>query len=199
MRSVNHENERLKEENETLRKQAAELQINLHEHQIKLDSYTRDYERYFEETKRLRETVSTLRDGRDQALSEVKRVKSLYHDRTNELNDECNLKLAQLENQLLETRERAKVDQENAFVVIRKLEQVGQKYKNEHLETVTCYEKALRAAKAEARHMHEQVVELKGQLKMEKENNDENMVEKLRKQSKSKEREKSSKSKSKKE
>jgi len=32
MRSVNHENERLKEENETLRKQAAELQINLHEH-----------------------------------------------------------------------------------------------------------------------------------------------------------------------
>jgi hypothetical protein len=66
----------------------------MHEQEVKLDSYMRDYERYFDENKRLRDLVNTLRDEKDIALSEIKRLKSLYHDRVNELNDECNLKIA---------------------------------------------------------------------------------------------------------
>ena len=58
----------------------------------------RDYERYFEENKRLREVLNNLREEKENALSEVKRLKVLYHDRVNELNDECNLKVAHLEN-----------------------------------------------------------------------------------------------------
>jgi hypothetical protein len=54
----------------------------------------RDYERYFDENKRLRDLVNTLRDEKDIALSEIKRLKTLYHDRVNELNDESNLKIA---------------------------------------------------------------------------------------------------------
>ena len=42
----------------------------------------------------MRELQSALRDDKDAALSEVRRLKTLYHDRINELNDECNLKLA---------------------------------------------------------------------------------------------------------
>jgi hypothetical protein len=66
----------------------------MHEQEVKLDSYMRDYERYFDENKRLRDLVNTLRDEKDIALSEIKRLKTLYHDRVNELNDECNLKIA---------------------------------------------------------------------------------------------------------
>ena len=58
----------------------------------------RDYERYFEENKRLREVLNNLREEKENALSEVTRLKVLYHDRVNELNDECNLKVAHLEN-----------------------------------------------------------------------------------------------------
>lgn len=78
----------------------------------------RDYERYFEENKRLREMVNSLRDEKETALGEVKRLKTIYHDRVNELNDECNLKIAQLENQLLETKERSKFSEEKAFEVM---------------------------------------------------------------------------------
>jgi len=58
----------------------------------------RDYERYFEENKRLRELLNNLREEKDNAYNEVKRLKNIYHDRVNELNDECNLKVAHLEN-----------------------------------------------------------------------------------------------------
>ena len=43
-----------------------------------------------------------MRDEKDTAISELNRLKVIYHDRVNELNDECNIKVAQLENQLLE-------------------------------------------------------------------------------------------------
>jgi hypothetical protein len=153
LRTVNNENERLREENETLRKHNSQLQLTVHEHQVKLDSYTRDYERYFDETKRLRELQSSLRDDKDAALAEVKRLKSLYHERVNELNDECNLKLAQLENQLLETRERAKYSEEKALEVMRMQERITDKWKHEHHQTVEHYEKTLKAVKAESRHL----------------------------------------------
>lgn len=65
---------------------------------MKLDGYMRDYERFFEENKRLREIVNSLREEKDNALSEVRRLKNIYHDRVNELNDECNLKVAHAEN-----------------------------------------------------------------------------------------------------
>jgi hypothetical protein len=54
----------------------------------------RDYERYFDENKRQREMVNSLREEKEVALGEVRRLKSLYHDRVNELNDEFNLKVA---------------------------------------------------------------------------------------------------------
>ena len=58
----------------------------------------RDYEKFFDENKRLRELVNALREEKDTALAEIKRLKNIYHDRVNELNDECNLKIAHLEN-----------------------------------------------------------------------------------------------------
>jgi hypothetical protein len=66
----------------------------MHEQEVKLDAYMRDYERYFEENKRLRELVNSLRDEKDTALTEIRRMKTVYHDRITELNDECNLKIA---------------------------------------------------------------------------------------------------------
>ena len=145
----------------------------------------------------MRELQSALRDDKDAALSEVRRLKTLYHDRINELNDECNLKLAQLENQLLETRERAKFSEEKSFEVMRMQERIVEKWKSEHHQTVDHYEKTLKGVKAECRHLQDKVIELKGTLKMEKENNDDNLYEKMRKttSSKSKEREKAKKTK----
>lgn len=172
----------------------------MHEHEVKLDSYMRDYERYFDENKRLRDLVNTLRDEKDIALSEIKRLKNLYHDRVNELNDESNLKIAQLENALLETKERSKMSEEKSYEVMMMQERILEKWKQEHHTTVEHYEKTIKAGKAETRHLSEKVIELKGMLRLEKENNDDNIYEKMKKQahkessSKSKEREKSKKS-----
>jgi hypothetical protein len=115
----------------------------------------RDYDRYFEENKRLRELVNTLRDEKDTALGEIKRLKTIYHDRVNEINDECNLKIAQLENQLLETKERSKFAEEKSYEVMMMQERIVEKWKGEHRVTVEHYEKALKAIKAENRHLNE--------------------------------------------
>ena len=52
----------------------------------------RDYDRYFIENKRLREHMNTLRDEKDTSISELNRLKLIYHERVNELNDYCNSK-----------------------------------------------------------------------------------------------------------
>ena len=127
----------------------------MHEQEVKLDSYMRDYERYFEENKRLRDMVNTLRDEKEQGYIEIKRLKTLYHDRVNELTDESNLKLSQLENQLLETKEKAKFSEEKSFEVMMMQERIVEKWKGEHKTTVEHYEKVLKGIKAENRHLNE--------------------------------------------
>ena len=62
----------------------------------------RDYDRYFIENKRLREHMNTLRDEKDTSISELNRLKLIYHERVNELNDYCNSKISHIENKLLE-------------------------------------------------------------------------------------------------
>lgn len=108
----------------------------LHEQEIKLDSYMRDYERYFEENKRLRELLNSLREEKDNALIEVKRLKNMYHDRINELNDECNLKIAHLENLLLEAKEKHRFHEEKGYEIMMMQEKITEKLKNEHKLTV---------------------------------------------------------------
>ena len=98
--------EKQREETEAMRNERQNSKIEMHELQVKLDGYMRDYERYFAENKRLRELVNTIRDEKDTAISELNRLKVIYHDRVNELNDQCNIKIAQLENQLLEQKEK---------------------------------------------------------------------------------------------
>lgn len=131
------------------------MQILRHEQEVKLDSYMRDYERYFDENKRLRELVNSLREEKDTALGEVKRLKSIYHDRVTELNDECNLKMAQVENHLLETKERSKCGEEKSYEVMMMQERIVEKWKSEHRVTVDHYEKVLKGIKAENKHLHE--------------------------------------------
>lgn len=96
----------------------------------------RDYERYFEENKRLRELLNSLREEKDNALSEVKRLKNMYHDRVNELNDECNLKIAHLENLLLEAKEKHKFHEEKSYEIMMMQEKISEKLKHEHKLTV---------------------------------------------------------------
>jgi len=115
----------------------------------------RDYERYFEENKRLREIVNVLREEKDNALGEIKRLKNIYHDRVNELNDECNLKIAHLENQLLEAKERHKFNEEKSYEIMMMQERIAEKWKNEHRITLEQTEKLIKALKTENRHLHD--------------------------------------------
>jgi hypothetical protein len=96
----------------------------------------RDYERYFEENKRLREVLNTTREEKENAYVEVKRLKNLYHDRVNQLNDECNLKMAHLENQLLESKEKHRFHEEKGFEIMMMQEKIVEKLRNEHKLTV---------------------------------------------------------------
>jgi len=93
-RELISECEKQREETEGMRNERQNSKIEMHKLQVKLDGYMRDYERYFSENKRLRELVNTIRDEKDTAISELNRLKVIYHDRVNELNDECNIKIA---------------------------------------------------------------------------------------------------------
>ena len=117
-RALVTECEKQREECESMRAERQTTKIELSELQVKLDSYMRDYERYFGENKRLREHVNVIRDEKDTAISELNRLKVIYHERVNELNDDCNIKLAQLENQLLEAKERHRHTESGAYEVM---------------------------------------------------------------------------------
>lgn len=97
-RALITECEKQREETEQMRAERQTAKIEQHALEVKLDAYTRDYERFHGDNKRLRELVNQLRDEKDTCLSELNRLKVIYHERTNELNDECNVKIAHLEN-----------------------------------------------------------------------------------------------------
>ena len=104
----------------------------------------RDYERYFEENKRLRDVLNTVREEKDVSQTELKRLKNIYHDRVQELNDECNLKIAHLENQLLEAKEKHNFHQEKSMEIMMMQERLAEKLKNEHKLTVDQYERVIK-------------------------------------------------------
>jgi hypothetical protein len=129
----------------------------------------RDYERYFAENKRLRELVNTIRDEKDTAISELNRLKVIYHDRVNELNDECNIKIAQLENQLLEQKEKHRHSEEGAYEVMVQQEKITDKWKGEHKKTVGYFEKTLKHLEVENRMLKDKVIQLKASVNVMRE------------------------------
>ena len=142
-RALITECEKQRDECEAMRAERQTTKIELSELHVKLDSYMRDYERFFDENKRLREHVNLIRDEKDTAISELNRLKVIYHERVNELTDECNIKIAQLENQLLEVKERHRHAEGGAYEVMAQQEKMVSKWKNEHKETRSFFEKKL--------------------------------------------------------
>lgn len=78
----------------------------------------RDYERLFADNKRFRELGNQLRDEKENALAEVSKLKVANHTRLAEIQDECNLKIAHLEQMLLEQKDRHRAYEERAYTVI---------------------------------------------------------------------------------
>ena len=153
MRGLQKENERLKEEIKNVKNEQNQSQIMNHEQQVKLDSYMRDYERYFDDNKRLRELINQLRDEKESAVSEVSRLKIVFSSRINEINDEANVKIAHLENTLLEAKERHKAYEEKAYTVMVHQEKITEKWKGEHYNTVQFFERQLKQVQLENRHL----------------------------------------------
>lgn len=144
IRGFQRENEKLKDELDALKNERQQAAIQQHEQEVKLDSYMRDYERYFDDNRRLRELINQLRDEKESAISELNRLKIVFHGRVNELNDECNVKVAHLENQLLEVKERHKAYEERAYTVMIQQEKITEKWKEEHRNTVSHYDRSLK-------------------------------------------------------
>jgi len=160
-RSLINECEKQREEVEAMRNERQNAKIEMHELQVKLDGYMRDYDRYFVENKRLRELVNTIRDEKDTAISELNRLKVIYHDRVNELNDECNIKLAQIENQLLEQKEKHRHTEDGAYEVMAQQEKIVDRWKTEHRQTCTYFEKTTKHLEVENRMLKDKVIKLK--------------------------------------
>lgn len=125
----------------------------------------RDYERLFAENKRLRELGNSLRDEKESALAEVSKLKVASHTRMTEVQDECNLKIAHLEQMLLEQKERHRAYEERAYAVISSQEQITEKWKDEHRRSVQYFERALQESQVECRHLSEQLVEQRGRVR----------------------------------
>jgi len=62
----------------------------------------RDYDRLFEDNKRLRDMCNQLSFEKEAALSDSSKAKIQHHNRTNEITDEYNLKVAHLESLIIE-------------------------------------------------------------------------------------------------
>ena len=77
----------------------------------------------------------------------------MFHGRVNELNDECNVKVAHLENCMLEAKERHKGYEERAYSVMISQEKITEKWKEEHRNTVGFYDRSLKQLQIENRHL----------------------------------------------
>ena len=190
-RSLINECEKQREETDSMRNERQNSKIEMHELQVKLEGYTRDYERYFSENKRLRELVNTIRDEKDTAISELNRLKVIYHDRVNELNDECNIKIAQLENQLLGDKEKHRHTEENAYEVMIQQEKIAEKWKGEHKRTCEYFEKQLSQFQVENRTLKDKVIQLKSSVTVLREQQAQKQANSDRKGEDSKSRERS--------
>ena len=68
-------------------------------------------------------------------------------------------------------------------------EKIAEKWKNEHRSTVDFFERQMKALKVENKSLHEKIIELKGLLRLEKENQDEVNMRRKKTSEKSRERE----------
>ena len=114
--------------------------------------------------------VQVLREEKDEAHSESQRAKSLMQQRVEEVSSECNVKLAKAEEAVIEARERHRFHEEKAFQVMQLQERLTEKWRQEHRQTVECFGRQIEALKRDKRSLEEKVVELKGLLRIEKEN-----------------------------
>ena len=90
---------------------------------------------------------------------------------------------------MIEANEKHKFNEEKSYEIMIMQEKIVDKWKTEHKLTVDHYEKVLRNIKTENKHLSEKyylsfnnyrVIELKGMLRLEKENNDGNLYEKMK-------------------
>ena len=144
IKGLKNENEKIQEELQALKNERKQASIHTNELEEKLDQYMRDYESYFDDNKRKAELINQLRDEKESAVSEVNRLKIVFHSRINELNDECNVKVAHLENTLLEAKERHKSYEERAYQVMIHQEKITEKFKEEHRTTESYYERSIK-------------------------------------------------------
>lgn len=68
----------------------------------------------------------------------------IFHGRLNELTDESNVKVAHLENMILEMKERYKCHEEQAYQVMIQQEKITEKWKDEHRTTVSYYDRTVK-------------------------------------------------------
>jgi hypothetical protein len=150
----------------------------------------RDYERLFDENKRLRELNNQLREEKESALSELARKKLTQHNRINDITDEANAKIASLESQLIDQKERHKAYEERAYQVMTSQEKITEKWKEEHRKSVQYFERAIKHLEVENHHMADQVIELKSKLRGMKKDTSVHDMARIGKERSSKSREK---------
>lgn len=150
----------------------------------------RDYERLFDENKRLRELSNSLREEKESALSELARNKHHQHNRVNDITDEANAKMAVLESQLIDQKERHKTYEERAYQVITSQEKITEKWKDEHRKSVQYFERSVKHLEVENHHLADQVVELKSKLRALKTDPSVHDIARIGKERSSKSREK---------
>ena len=68
-------------------------------------------------------------------------------------------------------------------------ERIAEKWKNEHKSTVEFFERQVKNLKVENRNLQEKIIELKGLIRLEKENTDDQNIRKKKTSEKSRERE----------
>ena len=109
----------------------------------------RDYERLFDENKRLRELTNQLREEKESAFTELARNKLNQQNRINDLTDDANAKMASLEQQLIDSKERYKAYEERAYQVMISQEKITEKWKEEHRKSVQYFERVTKHLEVE--------------------------------------------------
>jgi chromosome segregation ATPase len=160
-RLLENENTKLKSEIETLQYESTSKTRELHDLQNKAETYKSDYEKLVEDFKRTKDNLRAVNDEKEKAELEVNKVRQLYNVRMKELQQ----KIQKKEVSEKEKFEIKQSDLEKHMKIIKNLEILNEKWRDEHKSTVSYFHKLVLHLNQENQQYKDENLEFKKELK----------------------------------
>lgn len=110
-------------------------------------------QRNLEENRRLHSQIEDLLNERDALVRELNTARDDLYEKLHAAANEYNSKVAQLERQINDAREKQQENEQKAYELLKARERVAERWKEEHRQTVTYFEKLVEELNDEIRRL----------------------------------------------